>query len=148
MMNCGRIFVDKICGATHLRIAAIAISAIVLFTLLSVVRWDRHRKYPPRLVRHITETVRQAARLGTFAEQDSDPLAALLHSTTALAQIRLARGVMGDIDVRTSVGCNPEELEFVLADLQAKSMQRLATNGIQMHSEAGIGPATGWQGPQ
>lgn len=128
------------------RVALVVVCAVLALTLLSVARWDRRRRYPPRLVRHVTETVREAARLGVSSEQDAEPLLALIHSTAALSHVRVARGIMGDADIERGARCNPEELELALKERQAAAMQRLAERGVQISSPHGMGPATGWLG--
>ena len=133
-------------GSPYVRGGVVVVGCVALLTALSVMRRERARKYPSDLVRHVTDNVRQAAQLGVATEQDTDPLLALLHATTALAHVRIARSIIGDQDIRKDVGCNAEELEFVLTDAQAAVMQRLAALGVEVRSTTGLGPATGWLG--
>ena len=139
-------FLSRAVPIEHVRVAVAVFAVVAALSALSASR-RRAQRFPSELTRHVVHNVRHAARLGVVGEQDGNPLVALLHATTALAHVRIARGIMGDADIRERVGCNPEELEFVLDHAQAEAMRRIAgTTGARGRSDVGTGPATGWLG--
>lgn len=131
-----------------MRSAVVVIAIVAVLCALSVSsQRGVARRYPRQLTRHVVACVQQAARLGVMGEQDENPLVALLHATSALAHVRIARGIMCDHVIRERTGCNPEELEFVLDRAQATAMQSIAaTSEAHVRSASGMGPATGWLG--
>lgn len=139
------------CNKTALMHLALkcAVGVIVVtlaLALLSKVNEKETRRYSPRFVRNLRTLVGQAAQWSTVAEQDHNPVLALMHVNTALAQGNVARRLVPHGEVRRLTGVDIDELIYALEQEQQNAMRRINQGCPSLQPEGAFVTHTGWLG--
>lgn len=88
--------------------------------------------------------IREAAQWSTIAQQDSNPLLALMHATYGMAYLNVARRLHTDSDIEAASNVRVEEFSATLQSNQQAAVQKLLTL-CPMSTPAGIASLqTGW----
>ena len=80
---------------------------------------------PASLHADLKDLVSQAAQLHEVSKQDSDPLFALQHNTTALAFLSMARRFASDSAIQAAAKVVPSHLDRELQDQQSRCLSLL-----------------------
>lgn len=88
--------------------------------------------------------IKEAAQWSTIAQQDSNPLLALMHATYGMAYLNVARRLHTDRDIEAASNLRVEEFSATLQSNQQTAVQKLLTL-CPMSTPAGIASLqTGW----
>jgi hypothetical protein len=88
--------------------------------------------------------IKEAAQWSTIAQQDSNPLLALMHATYGMAYLNVARRLHTDSEIEVASNLRVDEFSLTLQSNQQAAVQRLLTL-CPMSTPAGIASLqTGW----
>ena len=88
--------------------------------------------------------IREAAQWSTIAQQDSNPMLAVIHASFGQAYLNVARRLHTDAEIETVGGLKVEEFSATLHANQQQAVQKLLAV-CPMSSPAGIAALqTGW----
>jgi len=127
-----------------------AVAVVVLVTFLILVSQSgrsRSASATPLAAREALATralIREAAQWSTIAQQDSNPLLAVMHSTFGTAYLNVARRLYNDADIEATSNLKVDEFSATLHANQQQAVQKLLSV-CPMSSPAGIAALqTGW----
>jgi hypothetical protein len=100
----------------------------VAVALAMANKWNEQRKEgAPRQVREKLQTLMiQAVQYSGQAQQDQNPMFALLHANYAIAYLTVARSLASDETIASLTGYSPQKLYPLLMQAQQDTMQSLA----------------------
>jgi len=101
------------------KIALGVLASVCILCLLSFL------SRPATLHADLRDLVSQAAQLHEVSKQDSDPLFALQHNTTALAYLSMARRFASDSAIQAAAKVVPSHLEHALQEQQSRILSLL-----------------------
>ena len=103
-------------------------------------------RYPPYTLNKVGRLVQDGVRWGAVAEQDTNPLLSLIHSTYALSYINVARMMVGDQDIENITNMHAGELHKELQDKQDRVLRRLYKKypKLRPRGSGGANMGTGW----
>lgn len=104
---------------TWVRVGGIALCVVIFLSVLSFL------SRPASLQADLRDLVVHAAQHHEISKQDSDPVLALQHSTTALAFLSICRKLASDSSIQAATKVNPADLERMLRDQQSASISAL-----------------------
>ena len=123
--------------------ASCVLSAVVVVCCLSC--WCV-TKYPPYTLAKVRSLIQDGIKWGTVADQDTNMLLSLVHSTYALSYINVARLMVSDNDIGNITNMHAGELHKELQEKQDQIMHRLYKKYPRLRPKGGggIDMATGW----
>jgi hypothetical protein len=101
------------------KVALGVLAAVCILCLLSFF------SRPATLHADLRDLVSQSAQLHEVSKQDSDPLFALQHNTTALAYLSMARRFASDSAIQAAAKVVPAHLDHTLQEHQARILSML-----------------------
>ena len=124
---------------------AILFATVVVVSMLSC--WCVTR-YPPYTLNKVNRLVQDGIRWGGVADQDTNPVLALIHSTYALSYINVARLLVSDRDIEIITNMHAGELHKDLQDKQDRVVRTLHKKYPKLRPRGDGGGAanmgTGW----
>lgn len=123
------------------------LGAVVLVLVLSLFsKWtdSEVKRYSPKCINQIKRLVRHSAQYATIANQDKDPLIALMHTNFALAYANSAKNLIPSKEIERIANVNLDELISVLEEEQLIAMQRLNQFCPQLQPDGVFAANTGW----
>ena len=123
--------------------ASCVFSAVVIVCCLSC--WCV-TKYPPYTLVKVRSLIQDGMKWGTVADQDTNMLLSLVHSTYALSYINVARLMVSDNVIGNITNIHAGELHKDLQDKQDQIMHKLYKKYPRLRPKGGggIDMATGW----
>lgn len=104
------------------------IATVIVLCILSYFSKPQH------LHVDIKELVITAAQMYEFSKQDSDPLVALQHNTTAIAYLSIARRLASDSSIQQATKVIPSDLEKIFREQQAQVIASLSNKEATLTS--------------
>lgn len=102
---------------------AIVLGALLVLIVLSKWTGSDSPRHSRAVQKRIRRLFREAERLNAQCRQDSSPVMALMHSTTAVAYVDAARALSRDRDLEKITGVHPDELLYYLQEDQQACTQ-------------------------
>lgn len=124
--------------------AACVFGAIIVICCLSC--WCI-TKYPPYTLAKVRSLIQDGIKWSMVADQDTNMLLSLVHSTYALSYINVARHMVSDTDIGNITNMHVGELHKELRDKQDQIMHKLYKKYPKLRQKGGCGGidmATGW----
>lgn len=133
-----RVPVSIITGVVVVALAAVAVCIAVLAS-------SRDSRIPRVVCIGARDIVKQAAQWSTQAQQDKNPLLALIHANYAVASMTTLRGVLPDKDIERIARVKPGELIALTRAQQAEHVRRLTNLCPGLSVEGTVGSVAGWR---
>lgn len=138
---------SEIAASPAVRAAAIVCGIVLLFALLSSGNERAGRTAATSKAANSLTTralIKEAAQWSTIAQQDSNPLLALMHATYGTAYLNVARRLHTDSEIEAASNLRVEEFSATLLANQQAAVQKLLTL-CPMSTPAGLAALqTGW----
>lgn len=127
----------------HVKWAFYAVAVVVALSLIT--KWMACQpSYSAKFKRPLKSMVREASRHHLKAQQDSNPLVALLNSNTALTYAKISRALANDTDIENATGIKVNELLYYLEKDQERSIQNIVKECPTIKPEGIYGVGSGW----
>jgi len=118
--------------------------AMVVLALLSRLATSQQRPLGAGVAEHSARLLRGAAKWGVQAEQDSNPVFALMHVSYAQAYVQALRDLLTDQQIQSVHGVDPRELQRGVEATQTKVTQALNREAPFLLPPGQLLPYTGW----
>lgn len=125
-------------------IACVSLFAVVV--VVSLLSCWCVTRYPPYTLNKVNRLVQDGVRWGTVADQDTNHLLSLIHSTYALSYINVARMMVSDQDIENITNMHAGELHKDLQDKQDRVVRSLYKKypKLRHRGSSGTNMGAGW----
>lgn len=106
------------------KVGAGVVVAVVLLVVLGFM------SRPSSLRNDLKGMIMNAAQMHEISKQDSDPAIALMHASTAVAYLSIARNLASDASIHTATKIAPGELERIFKERQAELVSVLSPRAL------------------
>ena len=125
-------------------VALVVVGVLILVAFVSKWGGQRHKAYPPNVIKSCKRLVGQAARWGNAAVQDTVPLLKLVHVNYGMAYVRAARTLADDEELQRITQVDVRELYLLLETQQQDIIKEIIKQCPNLQPEGVYAVSTGW----
>lgn len=127
-------------------ITTLVVLGILVLALLAKVSSGTSRKLPKQTLSSAEKLLKASSKWAFTAEQDKNPLMALMHISYALAYSNALREILTDLEIQQATGVDIREHVDSMETRQRHIVTKLGDKCPKVRPEGGFAVTSGWLG--